>query len=239
MDHQQPSHRPTRNLILAALPAAEFDRLTAQLEPLSLPQGRVLYEHGQVIDQVYFPDSGMVSLLSTTSEGAIIEVAMVGNEGMLGMPIVWGSATIPYQVTVQIAGTARAVPASLLQAEVNRQGLLHDLLLRYTYILVSQISQSAVCNRFHTIEQRLCRWLLVTHDRTQSNEYPLTQDFLSHMLGSSRQRVNAALRALQKKRLIGYARGQIAIVDRRGLESTSCECYNLVRQAYDETSYLT
>jgi CRP-like cAMP-binding protein len=239
MDHQHPSPRPTRNLILTALPADEYDRLAVYLEPLSLPQGSVLCEHGQAIREVYFPDSGMVSLLSTTNEGAIIEVAMVGNEGMIGMPIVWGSATIPYQVMVQIAGTGLAMPAAQLKAEVQRQGLLHDLLLRYTYTLVSQISQSALCNRFHSTEQRLCRWLLTTHDRTRSNEYRLTQDFLSHMLGSSRQRVNAALRTLQKKGLIRYVRGQIMIVDRNGLESTSCECYNAVRQAYDETFYLT
>jgi CRP-like cAMP-binding protein len=238
MDQQQLLHHPTKNLILAALPADEYDRLIPDLQPISLAQGQVLYHADEPIGQIYFLNSGMAALLSTTAEGETTEIAMVGNEGMLGMPIVWCCETIPYQVIVQIAGAAVAMKVARLKHEFNRYGRLHDLLLRHTYNLVKQISQSAICNRFHTVEQRLCRWLLLTQDHTKSPHYNLTQIFLSYMLGAGRQRVNVAVGSLQEKGLIRYARGQIAILDRRGLEATSCECYKLIRPGYEKTVYL-
>lgn len=237
MDYQRPSHRLIKNLILAALPADEYNRLNPHLQPIILPQGQVLYHSDEPVRQIYFLKTGMAALLATTAEGETIEVAMVGNEGLLGIPIVWGSETIPYQVMMQIAGSAMAMKASLLRDEFNRHGRLHDLLLRHTCTLVKQISQSAICNRFHTVEQRLCRWLLLTHDHTKSNQYSLTQGFLSYMLGAGRQRVNAAVRSLQEKGLIRYVRGQIDILDRPGLETTSCECYRLIRPGYEKTVY--
>ena len=237
MDQQQRFNRPTKNLILAALPTDEYDSLAPHLQPISLAQGQVLYHADEPIRQIYFLNTGMAALLSTTAQGETIEIAMVGNEGMLGMPIVWCCETIPYQVMVQIAGSAVAMKASLLREEFNRHGRLHDLLLRHTYTLFGQTAQSAICNRFHTVEQRLCRWLLLTHDRTKSDRYSLTQIFLSYMLGAGRQRVNVAVGSLQEKGLIHYVRGQVSILDRQGLEATSCECYRSVRPVYEKTVY--
>ncbi|HJQ24612.1 MAG TPA: Crp/Fnr family transcriptional regulator [Blastocatellia bacterium] len=239
MDKQQAAAHPIKNLILRALPAPECHRLVPNLQWVSLPQGRIIYHAGEPIDQVYFPNSGMVSLLSISANAETLEIAMVGNEGMVGMPVVWGSVTTPYQMMVQIAGSAFVMKTALLKEEMKRQTVLHDLLLRHTHTLVGQITQSAICNRFHTVEQRLCRWLLTTHDRTKSNRFTLTQYFLSHMLGSGRQRVNAAVGSLQKKNLIRYVRGQVTILDRGALEATSCECYKLVKQVYEKSHYLT
>ena len=234
MTHQQETNHPVRNLILGALPADEYHRLTRDLESVSLTQGQVIYDSGNPINQVYFPNNGMVSLLSMTAEGEIVEVAMVGNEGMLGMPIVWGTNAAPYQVMVQIAGSGLALRAAVLKDELRRHGVLHDLLLRYTHALVSQISQSAICNRFHSISQRLCRCLLIAHDRMGSDDFLLTQEFIAHMLGSRRERITQAANALQMRDLIRYKRGRITILNPRGLESVSCECYQIIKETYRE-----
>ncbi|HKQ05085.1 MAG TPA: Crp/Fnr family transcriptional regulator [Blastocatellia bacterium] len=237
MANRQKSNRPVQNLILMSLPTSEFDRLFPNLKLVNLTQSRVIYHPGESIREVYFPNTGMVSVLSTTSEAETIEIAMVGNEGMVGMPIFWGSETTPYRMTVQIAGAAYVMSAALLKEELKHQTALRDLLLRHTYTLIKQIAQSAICNRFHTIEQRLCRWLLTTHDRTKANGFNLTQVALSQMLGSARQRLNGAVHSLQKKELIRYMRGQILILDRSGLEMASCECYGVVKRGFEKTVY--
>jgi len=234
MAQRQIANRPVKNLILMSLPNVEYDGLISSLDLVNLSPGQVIYHLGASIHDVYFPNSGMVSVLSTTSEAETIEIAMVGNEGMIGMPIVWGSETTPYRMIVQIAGSAFMMKAVRLKEELKRQTSLRDLLLRHTYTLIKQITQSAICNRFHSVEQRLCRWLLTTHDRTGSNRFDLTQVTLSHMLGSGRQRVNVMVSSLQKKGLIRYVRGQITILNRSGLEAASCECYKVVKHGYEE-----
>jgi CRP-like cAMP-binding protein len=238
MRQQQGHDCAMENLMLAVLPADEYDLLAPHFELVALAQGQVIYESGELIRRVYFPTGGMFSLLATTSEGAVTEVAMVGNEGMVGMPVIWGINRSPYRVMAQVAGSTLAMKAVRLQDALKRQGKLHGLLLRHTYLLICQISQSAVCNRFHTVEQRLGRWLLITQDRTKSERYRLTQDLLSHMLGSGRQRVNAVVRSLQQEGLIRYVRGQITILDRSGLEAISCECYRLIKPLYEKAPHL-
>lgn len=171
----------------------------------------------------------MVSLLSTTIKGDTIEVGMVGSEGVTGIPIILGVNKMPYRVMVQIEADALRIEAVALQDEFNKGGRLQHQLLCYAHALFTQIAQSAVCNRFHTVEQRLCRWLLISHDRVQSNTFELTQDFIAQMLGTSRSRVNPIAGALRKAKLIRYSRGSITILDKKGLEKASCECYGIVR----------
>ena len=217
------------NRLLAALPREEYERLAPHLELVRLTPGKILYHAGDVVRAAYFPKGGMLCLLSTTERGRTIEVAMIGDEGMAGIPIILRSGTAPYQVMVQLAGNALRVRGDTLRAEFNRGGRLQDLLLRYTHTLLMQVAQSAACNRFHTVEQRLCRWLLVSRDRVQTDTLHLTQEFLSHMLGAPRSSVTAVAVALQTRGLIRYSRGRITLLDRRGLEASSCECYRLVR----------
>lgn len=213
------------NEILAALPRDEYNRIAPKLESVPLVYGKVVYQLGDHIRHVYFPDRGMASLLSVTRSGQIIEIGMVGKEGILGIPVIFGRSRIPYQVRVQVQGIAMRMKANLLKEEFDRGGSLHDLLLSYTYTLLTQLSQSAVCNRFHTVEERLCRWLLTACDRATSNKLRFTQDMIAQMLGSHRQGVAEAANRLQKAGLISYARGHIIALDREGLESASCECY--------------
>jgi CRP-like cAMP-binding protein len=200
------------------------------LEPVEFITGRVLYEIADTVRYIYFPASGMLSLLSITKAGSIIEVAMVGNEGMVGIPAILRTNIIPYRVMVQIPGRGMRLRADVLSGEFNKGGRLQDMLLRYTHTVLSQISQSAVCNYFHTVEQRLCRWLLVTRDRVHSNKFCLTQEVISHMLGVPRTNVTMRAGALQQKGLIRYSRGKISIIDPRGLEEAACECYEVVKE---------
>lgn len=218
------------NHLLAALPRGEYERLSPSLELVRLVPGKILQNVGDTIRHAYFPKGGMICLLSTTESGRTIEVAMIGNEGMSGTPIVLGSRTAPYQVMVQLMGNALRVRADVLREECRRGGRLQELLLRYTYTQLTQIVQSAACNRFHTVEERLCRWLLVGRDRVQTDVIHLTQEFLSHMMGTPRSSVTAVAVALQERGLIRYSRGKIIILDRPRLEAASCECYRHFRE---------
>jgi CRP-like cAMP-binding protein len=225
---------PAANRLLATLPHDERQRLQRQLEPVRLPRGRVLYEVGDPMQHAYFPLNGMVSLLATTRHGQSVEVAMVGNEGVVGLPIVFRATTAPYRVMVQIASDAVRIRSETLATEFRRSLEFQDALLRYTHSLVGQISQSAVCHRFHSVLQRLSRWLLIAHDRADSDTIELTQEFIAHMLGIPRTGVTAAAVALQDAGLIRYRHGRITIVNRKRLEAESCECYKIVRDEIGE-----
>ena len=222
------------NKLLAALPANEYERLSPHLESVHLPKGKIIYHAGDEVRNAYFINEGQASLLSITREGATIEVAMVGNEGMIGIPSILRSHRMPYEVMVQLpVKTALRVRAGVIREEFNRCGKLQDLLLRYTQVLLSQITQSAVCNRFHSSEQRLARWLLISNDIAKSGTFFLTHEFLSHMLGTTRTGVTMAAGALQHKDLIRYSRGKMTILDRDGLEDASCECYEVIKEELD------
>lgn len=223
------SHRLTRNHILASLPDAEYGRLRPDLEHLQLAQGKLLHVAGNNIRNAYFPFSGMISLLSTTQEGKAVEVGMIGNEGMLGISAVLGIQVAPYQSVVQLPCSVLRIRADKLKAEFDRGGRLRELLLSYTHTLLTQISQSVCCNCYHTVEARLCRWLLISHDRAHTDILQLTQEFLSQMVGVPRTSVTAIASKLQKAGLIRYKRGKIELLDRTRLETFSCECYTVIR----------
>jgi CRP-like cAMP-binding protein len=218
------------NRLLAALPREEYARLSSHLVLVRLTPGKILYNAGDIVSHALFPKAGMICLLSTTAGGRTIEVGMIGNEGMSGVSIVLRSEIAPYQVMVQLAGHAIRIRGDVLRAEFNRCGRFQDLLLRYTHTVLLQIAQSAACNGFHTVRERLCRWLLVSHDHVPTDTIPLTQEFLSLMLGVPRTSVTMIAGALQKEGVIRYRRGKISILDRPRLERASCECYRLVRQ---------
>jgi CRP-like cAMP-binding protein len=218
------------NRLLAALQHEEYARLSPHMELVRLKPGKILYNGGDVVRHALFPKAGMICLLSTAENGRTIEVGMIGNEGMSGTPIFLRSDVTPYRVMVQLAGDAIRIRGDVLRTEFNRGGRFQDLLLRYTHTLLIQIAQSAACNGFHTVEERLCRWLLGSHDRVQADTIHLTQEFLSLMLGVPRTSVTTIAGALQKKGMIRYNRGKISILDRRRLEAASCECYRLVRE---------
>ncbi len=232
----QESHSPYENYLLAALPDEEYQRLAPHLELVRLTPRKILYEPGYNVRYAYFLKSGMVSLLSTTQDGRSVEVAMLGNEGLVGVPIIFGVSRAPYRSMVQLQGNAMRIKAEALHGEFKRGGQLKDLLLYYAHTLVTQIAQSAACNRFHTVEQRLCRWLLVSRDCVQIDTLHLTQEFISHMLGVPRTSVTAIAGILQKEGVIRHSRGKLTILNRQYLEASSCECYRLVRA---ETRHLT
>ncbi len=238
---QRPQHNPLKesgtasgNLLLEALPREEYDRLAPHLEFVKLAPGKIVYNVGEVVRYAYFPKGGMLSLLATTEAGRTIEVGMVGNEGMAGIPAIMRNGVAPGQVMVQIQLRAFRISGAVLREAFNRGGRLQDLLLRYMNTVLIQFAQSAACNRFHPVEQRLCRWLLICHDRVQSDTIPLTQEFLSHMLGVPRSSVTAVASALQDKGVIRYNRGMITVVDRQHLKAAACECYNLVRKEFTQ-----
>lgn len=221
------------NQILAHLPTEERKRLMLHLRPIRLARGKVLYEAGEAISHAYFLLSGMASLVATTAEGSAVEIGMIGNEGMVGLPgILWGD-TSPCDVMIQLPANAMQIRSASLKAEFNRGERLQELLLRYAHVVLIQLAQSASCNRFHTMEARLCRWLLISRDRIRSNSLPLTQEFLSHMLGTPRTNVARITGKLQRRGLISPGRGKIQILDRQGLEALSCECYKVVRGAME------
>jgi CRP-like cAMP-binding protein len=225
--HAQPL---TTNQILNTLSQKDYPALFASLQAVHLPRGKVLYELGERIDYSFFVMSGMISVLAITEEGATTEISMIGNEGVAGISALLGVNEAPYRMEVQIPGKGMRIRTPVLVEEFGRPGLLRDLLLRYTHSLILQISQSAACNRFHTIEQRLCRWLLVARDRVESNTLNLTQEALSHMLGSNRTNVTAAAGNLKSAGLIEYRRGSIRILDQDELQKTACECYRAVSE---------
>lgn len=221
------------NQILALLPGEERERLMLHLQPVRLAKGKVLYEAGGVISQAYFLLNGMASLVSTTAEGSAVEIGMIGNEGLVGLPLILSEDASPYDVMIQFPASALQIRAAFLKAEFSRGARLQELLLRYTQVVLTQLAQSASCNRFHTMEARLCRWLLISRDRVRSNNLPLTQEFLSHMLGTPRTNVARITGKLQKGGLISSSRGKIQILDRRGMEDFSCECYQVVQGAME------
>ena len=220
------------NRLLAALPEAEYEHLFAQLEHVEMPMGAVLYHPTEQMQQVYFPNTGTISVLAMVSTGTSVEIGMVGNEGMFGIPVVLGTATAPTQAVVQIPGEGLMLSADVLREEFKRGGVLQDLILRYTQGFIIQISQTAVCNSLHSITERLPRWLLMCHDRARSDELPLTHEFLAEMLAVRRAGVTEAAGRLQGQGLISYQRGLITILDRAGLEAASCECYTEVKEEF-------
>ena len=227
---------PPANRLLAALPKREYQRLLPELKSTTLTFGDVLYEPGDTIRHVYFPNDSIISLLSAVAERSTLEVGMVGNEGMAGLSIFMGVNESRTRALVQGSGTAMRMQAAVLRQEANHLSFLHRLLHRYTHSLLTQISQSSACNRFHNVDARLARWLLMTRDRLGVDEFRLTQDFMSNMLGARREGVNRAAGALQNRKLIGYSRGIIKILSIKGLEAASCACYSLIKTESD--SYL-
>lgn len=232
MTIQAKEQRDIANRLLAALPREEYERLSQSWDIVHLKLGHVLSHAGELMKDAYFPENGTISLISVTEDGRSIEVAIVGNEGMVGLPLAFGIGATPYQAVVQVHGTVMRMKGAMLRDEFIKHGVFHDILLRHSYALMAQISQTALCNQFHTVEQRLCRWLLMTADRVESDSFELTQQFLSTMLGSGRQGVNAATSSLRKKGLIHYVRGQMTIVDHKSVESASCECYRAANTAF-------
>jgi CRP-like cAMP-binding protein len=221
------------NRVLANIPPREYKRLHAQLEPVELKFGEVLYEPGKAIKHVYFPVDCLISLLTAVDKRRTLEVGMVGNEGMAGMPFILGMGVSGVRAIVQGGGTALRMASGPFRVEFDRNQPLQDALYRYTYALMAQISQTAACNRFHDAEPRLCRWLLMTRDRVGADEFPLTHEFLAHMLGMRREGVTEAASALKRRKLITYTRGKIQILDVKGLRKSSCSCYQLVKAVFD------
>lgn len=224
---------PRINHLLAALPAAEWERWSPLLEAVDLPLGRVLYESGRPLAHVYFPIDSIVSLLYVMEDGSSAEIAVVGNEGLVGISLFMGGETTPSRAVVQSAGTGFRLAAPALKSEFNRAGPVLHLLLRYTQALITQMAQTAVCNRHHSLDQQLCRWLLLSLDRLEGCELRMTQELIANMLGVRREGVTEAALKLQAAGLIRYARGHITVLDRPGLEQRACECYAVVKKEYD------
>ena len=223
-------HSPNQNHLLAALPAADFERLAPHLELVPMPLGETLYEPGGRLQHVYFPTTAIVSLLYVMESGLSAEIAGVGNEGILGISLFMGGETTPSSAVVQTAGHGYRLQGNLLKEEFNRAGVMQRLLLRYTQALVTQMCQTAACNRHHSIEQQLCRWLLATLDRLPSNELVMTQQLVASALGVRREGITEAAGNLQRAGLIRYRRGHIAVLERSGLEARACECYAVVKK---------
>jgi CRP-like cAMP-binding protein len=224
---------PVANRLLAALPKKEYQNLLPELEQVTLTFGDILFDPGDTIRHVYFPNDSIISLLSAVEDRALLEVGLVGNDGMAGLSIFMGINKSSNRALVQGSGTAMRMKAAALRKEVSNGSALRNLLHLYTHSLLTQISQSAACNRYHLVNTRLARWLLMTHDRVEGDEFHLTQEFISHMLGVRREQVTLAASALQKQKLMSYSRGQIKILDRAGLEAVSCKCYSLIKEDYD------
>jgi CRP-like cAMP-binding protein len=224
---------PSQNHLLSALPLAERGRWLPQLEWVEMPLGQVLYESGRTLDHVYFPTSAIVSLLYVMENGASAEIAVVGNEGLVGISLFMGGDSTPSRAVVQSAGAGYRLKAAIMKHEFDRAGPVMHLLLRYTQALITQMAQTAVCNRHHSLDQQLCRWLLLSLDRLKSNELAMTQELIANMLGVRREGVTEAALKLQAAGLIRYARGRITVLDRPGLEARTCECYAVVKREYD------
>jgi len=225
--------RPQHNHLLAALPAEVQDRLFPFLAPVSLPLGTVLYESGDALHHVYFPTDSIVSLLYVMEDGASAEISLVGNEGLIGVAVFMGGSSTPSRAIVLSGGHAFRLPGERLKAEFNLHGELLWLMLRYTQALITQMAQTAVCNRHHTIDQQLCRWLLMSVDRLPSNRLTMTQELIANMLGVRREGVTEAAGKLKGLGVIEYRRGQITVLDRPELEARCCECYEVVKRETD------
>ena len=224
---------PRQNHLLEALPATDYQRLAPHLELIKLPLGEALCESGGRLQYVYFPTTSIISLLYVMEDGASAEIAVVGNEGVLGISLFMGGETTPSRAVVQSAGEGYRLSATLLKQEFNRAGPLMRLLLRYTQALITQMAQTAVCNRHHSVEQQLCRWLLLSLDRLSGNELTMTQELIADMLGVRREGVTEAAGKLQRAGLIEYSRGHIKVLNRPGLEKRVCECYQVVKTEFD------
>jgi len=218
-----------QNRLLAALPEEVHERLYPHLEDVSLLLGQVIYESGEQLEHIYFPTTSIVSLLYTMEDGTSAEIGVVGNDGVVGIALFMGGETTPNRAVVQSAGYSLRMKPNVIKEEFRRGGPLQLMLLRYTQALITQMSQTAVCNRLHTVDQQLCRWLLLSHDRLDSNELTMTQELIANMLGVRREGVTVAAGHLQAAGLIHYNRGKITISDRAGLEARACECYQVVR----------
>ena len=224
------SPRSIQNHLLAALPPDEHERLLSKLEEVRLPRNRILYEAGDEMRAAYFLTEGMVSLLAITEDGQTVDICIIGNEGVVGMPIVQNVPTMPCRVVTQLPCAALMVKRASLLTEFNRGQALQRLLLKYDYAQQAQMIQSAVCHSLHTIRQRFCRWLLVINDCVQSDSFDVTQEHVANMLGHQRNRITLAARELLQQGLIDYGNGNMKILDRAGLEAAACECYRLVKQ---------
>jgi CRP-like cAMP-binding protein len=224
---------PRTNQLLAALPDGEWLRWQSHLELVSLPLGQVLYEPGATLSHVYFPTNAIVSLLYVMENGASAEIAVVGHEGIVGISLFMGGESTPSRAVVQSAGEGYRVRAQMMKEEFNRAGPVLHLFLRYTQALITQMAQTAVCNRHHSLDQQLCRWLLLSLDRLSGNELVMTQELIANMLGVRREGVTEGALKLQQDGLIRYARGRITVLDRSGLEKRTCECYAVVKREYD------
>jgi CRP-like cAMP-binding protein len=224
---------PHKNHLLDHLPESDFERIASRLEPIDMPLGEVLYESGGRLKHVYFPTTSIVSLLYVLKNGASAEIAVVGNEGVLGISLFMGGETTPSRAVVQSAGYGYRLKSQVLKEEFNRGGAMMQLLLRYTQSLITQMAQTAVCNRHHSLEQQLCRWLLLSLDRLDSSELTMTQELIANMLGVRREGVTEAAGKLRRAGVIKYSRGRIVVLDRPRLEQEVCECYSVVRKEND------
>jgi CRP-like cAMP-binding protein len=223
-----------KNRILKALSSREYRIIAPHLNPTTLAKGTVLYEVGERISEVYFPEDAMVSYLSGTSDGETLEVAVIGNEGVVGIAALFGESTA-FRALVQIPGRAYAMKLDVLRKEFKRHEGVHRVLLHYTNALVVQVAQTAVCNKFHSVQERFCRWVLMAHDRSDTDTVPMTQDALGRVLGSWRASVSVVAAAFQKSGAIRYSRGMIQVLDRKRLESSTCECYETISAAHSKT----
>ncbi len=228
-----PNQTPQQNYLLAALSAAERERLYPHLQLVPMPLGKVLYESGDLLHHVYFPINSIVSLLYVLADGASAEISVVGNEGLIGIALFMGGDTTPSRAIVQSAGSAYRLSGQMLKDEFHRNGEAQLLLLRYTQSLITQMAQTAVCNRHHSVDQQLCRWLLLSLDRLASNQLVMTQELIANMLGVRREGVTEAAGKLDKLGIIRYARGRITVLDRPKLEKLCCECYAVVKKESD------
>jgi CRP-like cAMP-binding protein len=225
--------QPLANHLVAALPASAWARWRGHLEPVKLSLGEVLYESGNTLSHIYFPTTAIVSLLYVMENGSSAEIAVVGNEGLVGISLFMGGESTPSRAVVQSAGDGFRMSADMIKQEFNQFGPVMHLLLRYTQALITQMSQTAVCNRHHSLDQQLCRWLLLSLDRMQGTELVMTQELIANMLGVRREGVTEAARRLQDAKIISYSRGRIQVLDRPGMEQRSCECYAVVKKEYD------
>jgi CRP-like cAMP-binding protein len=226
------THTTNQNHLLAALPEETFERILPHLELIQMPLGEVICESGGQLQHVYFPTTSILSLHYIMENGASAEIAGVGNEGVLGISLFMGGNTTPSRATVQTAGHGYRLKGRLMMEEFNRAGPMMRLMLRYTQALMTQVSQTAVCNRYHSVEQQLCRWLLLTLDRLPSNEFTMTQELIASMIGVRRESITETAMILQREGLIKCRRGHITVLDRPGLESGACECYNVVKKEF-------
>lgn len=234
LDASHKLHTHVHNRLLSVLPTDELRVLEPHFEQASLARGVLLAQAGDPVTRCYFPGNGMISLLSVTEQGQTVEVGYTGHEGMVGLPITLGQNEMPYQALVQASTDVLVVDARYVRQLFEKHGVFHDIVLRYTSVIIRQIAQTCVCNHFHTIEARLCRWLTVMCERSNNNHLVLTQEFLAHMLGVQRTSIGLIANALQKNGIIRYTRGKVEILDARRLRASACECYVIVRDEYEK-----